>query len=102
MPTIDDILIDKATYKPGEAAHVLISILSDDPETVRGKVALRLVHIDEIVHQTEQELEIEPETALAVAFTLMPPAAAGRGYGLEVTLYSESGAVISEYTSALD
>lgn len=102
MPTINDISPDRAAYRPGEAATVNVVVFNELDTPVRGRLVLALAHLDGVVAELGREVELQPEATATLSFTLTPPPAARRGYGLDVTLYSEAGRMLAEASGALD
>jgi dextranase len=102
MPTIDDIVPDKATYRPGEAARISISLTNSGPAAARAHLTLALTHFLTTVEQVTEPVELQPNATTVVQFTLAPPPIPLRGYGLDATLVDESGKIIAEGSGALD
>lgn len=103
MPTIDDVAPDKASYRPGEAAIVTVSVFNELESAVCGRLALALSHLDEVVAEFGRDVELQSQATATLSFTLTPPTTPLRGYGLDVTLYSEvGGSVLAEGSGALD
>ncbi len=102
MPTIDDVIPDKATYLPGEAVRVRIALSNDVDTALRGRLTLALSHLNETVAEFEQQVELQPRSKTALSFSLTPPATPLRGYGLEATLYNQAGSILAEGSGALD
>lgn len=102
MPTIDDVVPDKATYRPNEAAQVSVMLTNDAAVPVCGRLALVVSRLDRVVARQEQRVEIAPNGTAAHTFTLTPPPLPLRGYGLDATLYSPDGQVLAAGSGALD
>jgi dextranase len=102
MPTIDDIVPDKATYRPGETARVRVTLVNGGPALTRGRLTLAMTSLDSTVEQVTQDVELGPNTTMVVELALRPPPVPLRGYGLDVTLTSGSGEVLAEGSGALD
>lgn len=102
MLTIDDIVPDKATYRPGETACVRVTLRNDGHDAGRGRLTLALTGLATTVEQAAQDVELAPKTSVVVEFALTPPPEALRGYGLDATLIGPSGEVLAEGSGALD
>src|SRR5262245_15680361 len=102
MLTIADIAPDRATYRPGEMAHITITLTNHQSTSICGRLVLRLMHLDQVVGEIEQTAEIGPEATMPVVFSLTPPPTPLCGYGLDATLYDDAGRVLAERSGALD
>ncbi len=102
MPTIDDIAPDKATYRPGETAHVSVSVTNDGERHLQARLSLALVNINDTVTEIEQKVGLEPGAATTLLFDFTPPPAPMQGYGLDATLYGEGGSALAHASGALD
>ncbi len=101
---IDDVVPDKATYRPGEPAHVTVTLTNDRAGPLSGRIVLALRHLDQEVSRYEQAVEVGPgpDARAEVAFNFTPPSVPFRGYGLDATLYDAGGQVLAEGSGALD
>jgi dextranase len=98
---IHDVAPDRACYRPGETAHITVTIEHTGPAPTRSVLSLALTHLATTI--SEQEVEVALATGLTTAdISLMLPVAAPRGYGLDVTLFDASGHPIAEGSGALD
>ncbi|MDQ3928826.1 MAG: glycoside hydrolase family 66 protein [Chloroflexota bacterium] len=102
MPTIKDVVPDRATYRPGEPAHVRIILTNDTPAPVEGRLTLNLMHLDTAVQEMARDVELAPNSITSLELTLTPPTLPLRGYGLDAMLISGSGEVLAEGSGALD
>src|SRR5437879_3201108 len=102
MLTIDDIAPDRATYRPGQAASVTVTLTNDGGAALSGRFMLVLSHLAQSVMLLEQAVQVGPDATATVTFSLTPPAASLRGYGLDVTLVDADGHVLAEGSGALD
>jgi dextranase len=100
--TIDDVAPDRATYRPGEAARVLVTLANGGASAVGARLSLALTHLDRVVDRVDQPVALGPAESLAIALTLTPPPEAPRGYGLDATCFDERGNVLAEASGALD
>jgi len=100
--TIDDIAPDRASYRPGQAAQVAITLTSRRATDVRGRLVLRLTWLDQLVQQSEQAVAVGPGATVSVVCTLALPPTAPRGYGLDAALYDDAGHMLAEGSGALD
>lgn len=101
VPAIRDVAPDKATYRPGEAARITVTLQNGDAP-LRGRLTLALLHIDTLVETQEQSVDLAAHAAADFVFTIIPPPTPLRGYGLDATLYDESGQVVARSSGALD
>ncbi|MDQ5825041.1 MAG: glycoside hydrolase family 66 protein [Chloroflexota bacterium] len=102
MLTIDDIVPDKATYRPGETARVRVTLTNDGHDVGRGSLTLALTSLATTVEQATQDVELGQNASVIVEFTLAPPPMPLHGYGLDATLTGPSGEVLAEGSGALD
>lgn len=102
MPTIDDIVPDKVTYRPGETARVRVTLTNDGCAAEQGRLTLALTGLNKTVEQVVQDVQLVPNASMVVEFTVTPPPVPLRGYGLDATLTSASGEMLAEGSGALD
>ena len=102
MPRIDDIVPDRATYRPGETARISVTVSHEGHTAIQARLALTLAHFTTAVEHATEAVRLEPDTRSVVRFAFTPPPTPLRGYGLDATLYSESGEVLAEGSGALD
>ncbi|MEO7913652.1 MAG: glycoside hydrolase family 66 protein [Roseiflexaceae bacterium] len=102
MPTISDVAPDRASYRPGETAHITVTLTNRQSTTVRVHLVLSLTHLDQLIEQIGQNSEIGAGATVPVVFTLTPPPTPLHGYGLDATLYDEAGLVLAAGSGALD
>ncbi|HEX8597849.1 MAG TPA: glycoside hydrolase family 66 protein [Chloroflexia bacterium] len=102
MTTIDDVVPHKATYRPGETAHVRVTLTNDGRAAERGRLTLALTSLATTVERVAQDVELGPNTSTVIEFTLTPPPVSLRGYGLDATLAGPSGEALAEGSGALD
>lgn len=98
------VLPDKATYRPGDAAKVAVTLGGADL-LLRGKLVLSVRHLDVTLATYEQKIEVTAGAAgeeRDFSFAFTPPATPLRGYGLDAVLYAEDGGVLAEGSGALD
>jgi dextranase len=101
VPAIRDVAPDKATYRPGEAARITVTLQNGDAP-LRGRLTLALLHIDMLIETQEQPVDLAAHAAADFVFTIAPPPTPLRGYGLDATLYDEGGQVVARSSGALD
>ena len=100
--TLDDIAPDCATYHPGQAAQITIALTNRQAVEVQGRLVLRLIWLDQVVGQSEQDIVVGPGATVLVVFALALPSAAPRGYGLDATLYDGAGRAQALGSGALE
>ncbi|MGA7732220.1 MAG: glycoside hydrolase family 66 protein [Chloroflexia bacterium] len=101
-PLIRDVVPDKATYRPGEAATITVTVDYQGDESLRGLLVLELVHMADTVRELEQSVELEANSTGDFLFTVTPPTTPLRGYGLDATLYGRDGEALAQASGALD
>ncbi|HET6314726.1 MAG TPA: glycoside hydrolase family 66 protein [Chloroflexia bacterium] len=102
MLTIDDIIPDKVTYRPGETARIRVTVSNDGHMAVGACLTLALTHFVTTVEQLTETVRFEPNARTVVQFAFTPPPVPLRGYGLDATLHDEAGQVLAEGSGALD
>jgi len=96
---IQSVFFPKAYFMPGEPAHWLITLKSDEPASIN--LVTTIIFLDKILEEKRQEVELEPGTAVIEA-DWNPPGEAPRGYGVDIRLETLQGELISSYSSAFD
>ncbi|HET6262509.1 MAG TPA: glycoside hydrolase family 66 protein, partial [Chloroflexia bacterium] len=102
MLTIDDIIPDKATYRPGETARISVTVSNGGHMAVEARLTLALTHVITTVEQLTETVRFEPNARTVVQFDFTPPPVPLRGYGLDATLHDEAGQVLAQGSGALD
>lgn len=102
MPTIHDIAPDRATYHPGEPAHVAVTLSHNGSDTLPCHLLLVVSHLNQSVTSLEAALELVPDATHTIPFTFTLPVTSLRGYGLDATLTDTNGQVLAEGSGALD
>ncbi|MER3437883.1 MAG: hypothetical protein C4346_10010, partial [Chloroflexota bacterium] len=98
---IRDVAPDRSCYRPGETAHITVTVEHAGPAPTRGVLRLALTHLATAISEQEVEVALVPGLTTA-GISLALPAAAPRGYGLDVTLFDERRHPIAEGSGALD
>lgn len=101
-PAIVGIVPDRASYRPGDEAHVAVVLVGERTSVFRGRLTLDLTHLDRTVERLVQVVAVEAGERQEVIFRLTPPPEARRGYGLDATLTDAGGRVLAIGSGALD
>jgi len=96
---IQSVFFPKAYFMPGEPAHWLITLKSDELTSIN--LVTTITFLDEILEEKRQEVELEPGTSVIEA-DWNPPDEVPRGYGVDIRLETLQGGLISSYSSAFD
>src|SRR5258708_1620420 len=99
--SLDDLWVDRAAYRPGQAAHLHI-VLRNWADTPRfARLNVRLGWLDELVWEQHQQIEIPPGKH-DVTLPLQLPPVSFRGYGIDLTLREDDGHSLVQESTALD
>jgi dextranase len=101
-PLIRDVMPGKATYRPGEAATITVTVDNNSGKALRGLLVLELLHLADAVGKLEQSVELEANSTGDFIFSMTPPGTPLRGYGLDATLYGRDGEALGQASGALD
>lgn len=96
-----DLWTDRATYRPGEAATLLLLMQNrkERPVTLLAEVVLSW--LDQEIEVSSQRLEVLPGQQ-QLCLPLKLPAESFRGYGVDVTLFDEDEYPLAQRSTALD
>ncbi len=99
--SLDDLWVDRAAYRPGQAAHLRI-VLRNWADTPRfARLNVRLGWLDEPVWEQHQQIEIPPGKH-DVTLPLQLPPVSFRGYGIDLILHDDDGHSLRQESTALD
>ncbi len=92
---------DQAYYRPGQPVTVTVHLTHS--ETTAGPI-LAIITASHLTHVVEEVRHSVALTATETSFQvhLTPPPAAPRGYGLDIRLVDEGGALLAQTASAFD
>lgn len=99
--SLADIWVDRAVYRPGEAATLLLLVHNQEKHPVTALLHVALSWLDQEVSARDQRLEIQPGQQ-QVSLSLELPAESFRGYGVDITLCKENGHPWVRRSTALD
>ncbi|MCL4560841.1 MAG: glycoside hydrolase family 66 protein [Chloroflexi bacterium] len=91
----------KAFYKPGETAELDIAINAQMDHPFPAKLAAQISYLDQSTARLEKDLTLSTGDQ-SVSFTWQPPAESPRGYGVDLTLETQSGEVLAGASTAFD
>ena len=91
----------QATYGPGEAAAIYVSLVNRGNHAMRVRIAAELRWLDERLLTTDQDVDLAVGSATA-ALPLALPDTGFRGYGIDVSVLDATGALLASDTTALD
>src|SRR5690242_465203 len=98
---LEDMWMDRAVYRPGEAANLVLLVLNRAEHPVMALCRVRLSWLDQEVETSNQCLEILPGQQ-RILLPLLLPAQSFRGYGVDVTFCDEQDHPWLEKSTALD
>ncbi len=98
---IVDVAPDRASYRPGEPARVLVTIAAAE-SAAPARIALELTHLDRTIARLEQDVALAAGAVTQVAFALALPPDTPRGYGLDAALLDAAGLPAARGSGALD
>jgi dextranase len=97
--TVEDIYPDRASYSPGDPAHVVVSLKSS--ASTRAAVHLRLLYLHQQVASYQHTHDVAAgESVLRLPLALPPHSF--RGYGVELELRDAAGTTVTATGTALD
>lgn len=96
---LDSLYFPKAFFLPGEAASWQVNLTTDIPADIM--LTSKVTFLDQILVEEQQEVSLEA-AEYAATFTWQPPAAAPRGYGLDITVTSTEGELLDSQSAAFD
>jgi dextranase len=102
MLTITDVAPDRATYRPGQTAHITVTLANSGADLVAGQLIVELVHLDTPIDRQARAVDLPPGASAQVVLPLMPPPAPLRGYGLDASFVADNGTVVARASGALD
>jgi dextranase len=92
---------DKAFYSPGESVQLGILVQSQVEGSVPAKLVIRISHLTELIGREEYPFSLAPgQQSLTISFPA--PQNAPQGYGMDLSLESESGDVLATTSTAFD
>ncbi|WP_201378141.1 glycoside hydrolase family 66 protein [Ktedonobacter sp. SOSP1-52] len=99
--SLTDLWVDRAVYRPGEAATLLLLVHNREEHPVTALLHVALSWLDQEVSGYDQWLEIQPGQQ-QVSLPLALPVESFRGYGVDVTLGDEGASPWARRSTALD
>lgn len=99
---IRDAWPDRATYTPGEQAHINVALAQIGGESARIDVQARLTWLHQFMSETNDELTLAADAETVIAITLALPSVSFRGYGVTITARDAHGDVVAQRSTALD
>ncbi|GCE05957.1 glycoside hydrolase family 66 protein [Dictyobacter aurantiacus] len=96
-----DIGVDRATYRPGEAATLHLLVDSQEASLVTTRLHVVLSWLDQEIAVYDRVLKIQSGQQ-QVSLLLELPSESFRGYGIDVILCSEDSTPLARKSTALD
>ena len=99
--SIKTVHFEKAFTNPFEPARWVVVLHNDNPSAAEINVVSSVSYIDQPFHSIEKKVEVSSGD-FEVAFEWLPPKESPRGYGLDVSLLSSDGNLLSKASFGLD
>jgi len=93
---------DKAQYRPGERANLILSILNELAQAIPGSVEIQISHLLTPVATLNRELVIQPGSQQLMLEWLPPVEERLKGYGVDVRFIDRQGQTLTETSTAFD
>lgn len=100
--SIDDVAPDRASYRPGDSAIVVVTVTHTGSDIQSYTLVLELLHLHKQIIRIEQSITMTPGTTKQFQISITPPTVVGRGYGIDVALLDGDKQVVVIGSGALD
>jgi dextranase len=104
MASIEIAAIDpnKATYKPGEAVEIQVTLANQSPRAIEANITASFKYLAQEVMQVHHIVELLPKSQQTLQLTWNPPSDSPRGYGVDVAVTNADGQVLAACHTAFD
>ncbi|MFW5942056.1 MAG: glycoside hydrolase family 66 protein [Chloroflexota bacterium] len=99
--TIEEVTLDRATYRPGQTVTVTAHIHGEFSEPTSAHMRATLNHLNRGVDDVTEAVTLTGGDQ-TFSLTLTPPPTAPRGYGLDLVLQTADGSTLARHTTAFD
>lgn len=99
---IRDVYPDKATYRPGQHATILVALDNRGPDPFAGWLAADLMHLTKRLGEATTAVSVRAGGTITAGLALELPSDDFTGYGVDVRLRDERGTELALVSTGLD
>ncbi len=98
---IQNYLFSQSMYNPGEPIQLDVSITSSSKSLTDVSLIVRYSFLNEVIEEQNQVLP-QGQQVWCASFVWLPPRAAPRGYGVDLTVQTADGTVLAVVSDGID